>query len=216
MGKVDRLRNRVKLWLPCFGLSALYLPSSNTWPCPPARHHSTTVHNACPHMVIVGSILNKDALASPPPLFLSRCVIYLWKIHERKISLRCVQCPFSLGLRGCVATYFKIVISYLILRRLSYLTPTFNTYILYTNELKDLPAEGQSREDIVRFVLSELGWRQILNIATTWQRITAFRDTFKYEKYSTLGVKIKSFDAILGGYVTGDKVFVTSYTMFWS
>ena len=49
---------------------ALGILLSNTWPCPPAQHHSTAEHKACPYMVIVGSILNEGSL--PPPLFLSR------------------------------------------------------------------------------------------------------------------------------------------------
>ena len=49
---------------------ALGILLSNTYPCPPAQHHSTAEHKACPYMVIVGSILNKGSL--PPPLFLSR------------------------------------------------------------------------------------------------------------------------------------------------
>ena len=63
----------------------------NTWPCPPAQHHSTAVHKACPYMVMlpgtsvrrwrVGSILNKDALT--PPLFLTRMLfIYGCKYIE--------------------------------------------------------------------------------------------------------------------------------------
>ena len=35
-----------------------------------ARHHFTAVHKACPNMVIVGSILNEEALP-PFPLFIS-------------------------------------------------------------------------------------------------------------------------------------------------
>ena len=54
---------------------ALGIVFANTWPCPPARHHSTAaVHIACPYMGMVGSILNED-----PPPFPSRYVIYLWK-----------------------------------------------------------------------------------------------------------------------------------------
>ena len=73
MGKVDRLRIRVEPFAALFW--ALGIDLANTLPCPPARHRSTAVYNACPYMVIVGSILNKDALA--PPLFLSRYVICL-------------------------------------------------------------------------------------------------------------------------------------------
>ena len=53
--------------LPCFGLSALYLPAIT-----PALYTKQVL------MVIVGSILSKDPLTTPPPLFLSRYVIYLW------------------------------------------------------------------------------------------------------------------------------------------
>ena len=52
---------------------ALGIVLTNTWPCPPARHHSTVVQSAFPHMLAVrrwreGSPLTEDAL--PPPLFL--------------------------------------------------------------------------------------------------------------------------------------------------
>ena len=56
------------LLLPCFGLSALYnymlTPDPACWPgitAPPYTKHG-------PYMVIVGSILNEDAL--PHPLFI--------------------------------------------------------------------------------------------------------------------------------------------------
>ena len=70
MGKVDRLRNRVEPFAALF------------W----ARHHFTAVHKACPYMVIVGSILNEDALApniqyTAPPPFLSRyryCMLFIY------------------------------------------------------------------------------------------------------------------------------------------
>ena len=87
MGKVDRLRNRMNLLLPCFGLWALYLPT----PDPARRHHSTAVHKACPYMVIVGSIQNEDAL----PPFLSRSIIYLclWlRECESMMSDECRVC----------------------------------------------------------------------------------------------------------------------------
>ena len=54
---MDRLRNGVEPF------DALF--------CPPARHHSTAVHKACPYMVIVCSVL-----LLPPSLFLSM-YIYL-------------------------------------------------------------------------------------------------------------------------------------------
>ena len=36
---------KLRLLLPCFGLTAFVL--ANSWPCPPARHHSTAVHKTC-------------------------------------------------------------------------------------------------------------------------------------------------------------------------
>ena len=42
MGKVDRLRNRVIPFAALFW--ALDVVLDNTWPCPQARHHSTSVH----------------------------------------------------------------------------------------------------------------------------------------------------------------------------
>ena len=65
MGKVDRLCIRVEPFAALFW--ALGNVLANTKHCPPARHHSTAVHNAGPYMVIVGSILNKDE--PPPPPF---------------------------------------------------------------------------------------------------------------------------------------------------
>ena len=63
MGKVNRLRHRVEPFAAVFG----------SWQCTrqhtvdPARRPSITpppcIHKACPYMVIVGSILYKDALA---------------------------------------------------------------------------------------------------------------------------------------------------------
>ena len=65
MGKVDCLFDRVEtiaalLW-------ALGIVLASILPCPPARHHSTAVQKACPFMVLVVSILNKDAPTPPPP-----------------------------------------------------------------------------------------------------------------------------------------------------
>ena len=64
MAKVDRLRNRVEPFASLFW--ALGNVLANTYP--PARHPSTAVHKACPYMVIVGSILSKEAL-HPLPFF---------------------------------------------------------------------------------------------------------------------------------------------------
>ena len=70
MGKVDRLCIR-ELTFCCPAGNVL----ANTWPC--TRHGPciTPSPYTCSYMVIVGSILNKDA--PPSPLFLSRYVIYL-------------------------------------------------------------------------------------------------------------------------------------------
>ena len=84
MGKVDRLRNRVEPFL----FWALGILLANTWLCPTAQHHSTAGHKACPTIVIVGSILSKDAL--PPPLFLSRYIINLCLYPS-------THYPFTLG-----------------------------------------------------------------------------------------------------------------------
>ena len=60
--------------LPCFGLSALYL-LTNTWPCPPARHHSTAAHKA---LTYFNSWLSSQwRCVAPCPLFLSWFIIYL-------------------------------------------------------------------------------------------------------------------------------------------
>ena len=75
MGKVDdRLRNRIEPFAVLFWALSIVLANTMQWTCPPAWHHSTAVHKACPYMVTVGSILNEDEL---PPPFLSRYVIYL-------------------------------------------------------------------------------------------------------------------------------------------
>ena len=44
MGKVDRLRNRIKPFAATFW--ALGIVFAITWPCPLAWHHSTTVHKS--------------------------------------------------------------------------------------------------------------------------------------------------------------------------
>ena len=54
---------------------ALGIVLANTWPCPLDRHNSTAEQAAWPYKVLLGLILNEDAL--PPPPFLSRYVIYL-------------------------------------------------------------------------------------------------------------------------------------------
>ena len=68
----------LNLMLPCFGLWSLKLPPpdfarqpGNT---PPPHTQSMSIY----FLVMVGSILNEDALRPPPPSFLSRYVIYLW------------------------------------------------------------------------------------------------------------------------------------------
>ena len=70
MDIVDRLRIRVEPFPVLFW--ALDIVLAKTGSFPPARHHSTAVQKASPYLVIVGSILNEDAL--PPPLLLSRYV----------------------------------------------------------------------------------------------------------------------------------------------
>ena len=50
---------------------------ANTWPCPPAQHHCTVVHIACPYLVIVGSILSEDEKAPLPFLIYLQYIIYL-------------------------------------------------------------------------------------------------------------------------------------------
>ena len=76
MGKVDCLRTTVyielNLLLPCFGLTALYLSTPDPARQPIASLY-TAVHKACSYMVTVGSILKAEV---PPPLFLSRFIIF--------------------------------------------------------------------------------------------------------------------------------------------
>ena len=67
MGKVYNLRNRVEPFAALFWALGTVLANIR---------HCTAVHKACSYMDIVGSILNEDAM-SPPPLFLSRYIIYL-------------------------------------------------------------------------------------------------------------------------------------------
>ena len=76
MGKVDRLHNRVERFAALLWVMGIVQ-------CTPDRARRASItplpytnYKACPFMVLVGSILNQDALA-PPPLFLSRYVIYL-------------------------------------------------------------------------------------------------------------------------------------------
>ena len=86
---VQRYSMELNLLLPCSGLSALYT-CHYTWPCPPARHHFTAVHKACPNMVIVGSILNEEALP-PSPLFISTsrylCYLFISAVSWNLIKL---------------------------------------------------------------------------------------------------------------------------------
>ena len=55
ISKYSNIPVRAKGLLPCFGLSACTI-LANTWPCPPARHHSAAEHKAFPYMVIDGLI----------------------------------------------------------------------------------------------------------------------------------------------------------------
>ena len=66
MGKEEHLCIGVEPFTALFWALGIIL--ANTWPCPPARHHSTAIHKACPYIVLVGSILSEDAL--PPFLIL--------------------------------------------------------------------------------------------------------------------------------------------------
>ena len=76
MGKVDRLRNRLKPFAALFW--ALGIGLANTWPCP--RQPGITPQpytKACPYFVIDGSILNDDTLPPPPLLsYLGMLFIY--------------------------------------------------------------------------------------------------------------------------------------------
>ena len=72
MGKVDRLPKKVEPFASLFWALGIVCTCQHLT-LPPARHHSTIAHKACPYMVMlpvrcwrVGSILNEDAL--PPPL----------------------------------------------------------------------------------------------------------------------------------------------------
>ena len=65
MGKVDRLRNRVKSFVALFwALGNVCTCQHLTLPTGPASLHRRT-QSICPCLVIVGSILNEDA---PAPL----------------------------------------------------------------------------------------------------------------------------------------------------
>ena len=80
MGKVNGLRNTVELnlLLPCFGLSAMYLPTPDT----ARRHHFTAVLISCPYTIYMYGqsylVQFSKNMRCPLPLFLSRKVIYLW------------------------------------------------------------------------------------------------------------------------------------------
>ena len=79
MGKVDHLRKRVEPFAVLYW--ALGIVLANTRPYPPS--HPTAVHKACPFMVIVGSILNKDAWA--PPHFLYLGIYFLSMVEVESI-----------------------------------------------------------------------------------------------------------------------------------
>ena len=86
MGKLTRRRNRVEPFVALFW--ALDIVQYLKTPDPARRHHSTAVHKACPHMVKVGSILNKDAL--PPPTFpLGMLFIYAERTQWMLFTLYC-------------------------------------------------------------------------------------------------------------------------------
>ena len=73
MGKVDILYNRVKSFAALFWTLGIVL--ANTWPCPPARHHSTAAHKA---LTYFNSWLSSQwRCVAPCPLFLSWFIIYL-------------------------------------------------------------------------------------------------------------------------------------------
>ena len=83
----------MNLLLSCFGLSALCTVLANTWPCQPARHHSTTGHKACPYMDMlplrwlrVGSILNEDELAPPPRSYLGMLYLSIYSSHRIRME----------------------------------------------------------------------------------------------------------------------------------
>ena len=94
MGKVDRLCHRVEPFAVLFW--ALGIVLANTWPCPPARHHSPAVQSAFPYMVIlivrrwrICSTLTEDTL--PPPFS------YLGTIYLRVYPMTC----------GCVVGWHR-------------------------------------------------------------------------------------------------------------
>ena len=65
----------LNFWLPCFWLSALYLPTHLPRPAGPASLHRRT--QSCPYMVILVQFSTKTC-CPPPSLFLSKNIIYLW------------------------------------------------------------------------------------------------------------------------------------------
>ena len=79
MDNVDRLLNMIEPFAVLYW--ALGIVLVKTWPYPPS--HPTAVHKACPNMVIVGSILNKDALA--PPHFLYLGIYFLSMVEVESI-----------------------------------------------------------------------------------------------------------------------------------
>ena len=76
IGKVNRLRRSWIFCCPVLGFRHCTV-LANTWPCPPAQHHCTVVHIACPYLVIVSSILSEDEKAPLPFLIYLQYIIYL-------------------------------------------------------------------------------------------------------------------------------------------
>ena len=66
ISKYSNIPVRAKGLLPCFGLSACTI-LANTWPCPPARHHSAAEHKAYPYLVIFGTVHNSQRRRVAPP-----------------------------------------------------------------------------------------------------------------------------------------------------
>ena len=86
MGKVDRLHNRVEPFSALFWALGIVscLPTQHlTLPPPPppniTPHRRRTQSMSLQYMVIVGSILNQDAL--PRPLFSYLCMLYIYDIN---------------------------------------------------------------------------------------------------------------------------------------
>ena len=119
MGKVDRL-HRVEPFAAL--LWALGIVLANTWPCSPARLHSTAVHKSCPSMVIVVSILHEDGFPFLFPylgiLFIfgngnetEYTYIHLWFLRS---SQKPDICRDSLGFYAEIQIIFGTVYSVLV------------------------------------------------------------------------------------------------------